>query len=53
MRKAYLRNSNVELEVRDFFSRINEHGIVCRFASCYAKAFDSIEEVPLNMIELR
>ena len=51
--KAYLKNSNVELEVRSFFNKVNEKGIICRFAEVYARAYDSIEEVPLDRIEIR
>lgn len=51
--KAYLKNSSIELEIRDYFEKVNEKGIVCRYAQCYAKAFDSLEDIPLNRIEIR
>ena len=51
--KAYLVNSSVELEIRGDFNKVNEHGIPALMCVCYAKAFDSMEEVPASMIEIR
>lgn len=51
--KAYLVNSSVELEIRGYFNKVNEHGIPALICLCYAKAFDSMEEVPASMIEIR
>lgn len=52
-KKAYLRNTNIELEIREYKQHINNKGIICRVAECYTKAFDSIEEIPLDRIEIR
>lgn len=51
--KAYLVNSSVELDIRGFFNQINSHGIPALMCLCYAKAFDSMEEIPASMIEIR
>lgn len=51
--KAYLVNSSVELDIRGFFNKINAHGIPALMCLCYAKAFDSMEEIPASMIEIR
>lgn len=53
MKKAYLRNSNIELEIRGYLNKVNKKGIICRYAQCYTKAFDSVEEIPLDRIEIR
>lgn len=53
MKKAYLRNTNIELELREFKQHINKKGVICRIAECYCKAFDSVEEIPLDRIEIR
>lgn len=52
-KKAFLRNSNIELIIQGYKNKVNEMGVVCRFAECYCKAFDSIEEIPLDRIEIR
>ena len=36
-----------------YFNKVNEHGIPALMCICYAKAFDSMEEVPASMIEIR
>lgn len=51
--KAYLINSNVELEVKDFFNEYNAHGVACLMCTCYAPAFDSVEKIPAGRIEIR
>lgn len=51
--KAYLKNSSVELEIRGFHNETNEHGAICLICECYAKAFDSVEEIPASRIEIR
>ena len=51
--KAFLRNTNIELVIQDYKQHTNEKGIICRTAVCYTKAFDSIEEIPLDRIEIR
>ena len=52
-KKAYLRNSNIELEIRGYKNKVNSKGVVCRIAECYTKAFNSIEDIPLDRIEIR
>lgn len=52
-KKAFVRNTNIEVEIRGYKEIANEHGIVCRFAECYCKAFDSVEDIPLDRIEIR
>lgn len=51
--KAYLKNSNVELEVRGFYNEYNAHGARCLMCICYSAAFDSIENIPASRIEIR
>lgn len=51
--RAYLVNSSVELEIRGYFNKVNEHGIPALMCLCYVGAFDSMEEVPASMIEIR
>ena len=51
--KAYLVNTSIELEIRGYFNKLNEHRIPALMCLCYAKAFDSMEEVPASMIEIR
>ena len=53
IKKAYLRNSNIELEIRGYKNKVNNKGIICRYAQCYTKAFDSVEDIPLDRIEIR
>ena len=51
--RAYLINTSVELEVRGFYNKINNHGIPALMCLCYVKAFDSMEDIPAGRIEIR
>lgn len=51
--KAYLVNSNVELEIRGFYNEYNRHGIACLMCVCYASALDCTTDVPAARIEIR
>lgn len=51
--KAYLVYSPVELEIRGYFNKVNEHGIPALMCLCYIKAIDNMEEIPASMIEIR
>lgn len=50
--RAYLKNSNVELEIRHFWNDYNKSGVPCLMCECYVKAFDSIEQIPAGRIEI-
>ena len=50
--RAYLINTSVELEVRGFYNKINNHGIPALMCVCYVKAFDSMEDIPAGRIEI-
>ena len=52
-KRAYLVNSNIELEVRGFHNESNDHGAVCPICECYTRVFDSIEMIPESRIEIR
>ena len=51
--RAFLRNTNIELVIQDYKQHTNNNGTICRTAVCYCKAFDSIEEIPFDRIEIR
>ena len=52
-KKAFVKNSSVELEIRGFHNEANSHGVPCLICECYARAFDSIEQIPASRIEIR
>lgn len=53
MPKAYLKNTSIELEIRDFWNQYNEWNVPCLMCDCYVKAFDCIESIPAGRIEIK
>ena len=50
--KAYLRDTNLELEVRGFYNTY-QNDAKCIMCNCFIRELDSCEEVPASMIEIR
>ena len=52
---AYIRSffNGFEVTVLDFIEYYNNHGQTVRYARCYIKALNSIEEILLDQIEIK